>query len=137
MREIQSMQLTVEMEQAKAWLFGNQPEYFSKLAGMNPERRFTLARKFHLQGERDGALLFAIDAEMQTFEEQDGQMTQSFTDVPAVVTVRIEPSGEGRTEVRASVSEGTPVEDQLIEWAEGLLESFRQAFEETPEEEAE
>ena len=137
MSEIQSVQIAAAIDQAQEWLLGHRPVYFSKLAGMNPEQRFTLARRFRPLGEQDGSLSFGIDAELRTFEEQDGQMVQSFSDVPEVVTVHYKPAEEGVIMVGASVAEGTPVEEQLIEWTKRLLETCRQAFEEKPEEEQE
>jgi len=137
MREVQAVLVTAEVEQAKAWMLGFKPDYFSKLAGMHPERRFTLARTFHLLEQKDAGLRFAIDAERVTFEEQDGQMVQSFTDIPEVVIVQFEPVEDGVLAARASVVPGTPVEENLIEWVERLLETCRQAFEGKPEEEQE
>jgi hypothetical protein len=127
MQELQGVLVTADIEQARAWMLGYSPEYFSKLAGMNPERRFTLARSFHLLDEKDGCIRFVIDAERMTFEEQDGQMVQSFEDVPRVVILQIKPVREGAIMAWASVASG-PFEEQLSEWAGQVLEACRQAF---------
>jgi hypothetical protein len=136
MREIRGVQITADLNRAQEWLLEHRPEYFSRLAGMHPERRFTLARRFRLLGEAEGSLRFAINAELRTFEEQDGQMVQSFNEMPEVVILHFEPADEGIITARASVAKETPVEELLVEWAERLLETCRQAFEEPPEEEA-
>jgi hypothetical protein len=132
MREIERVQFKAELDQAKAWLLGHRPEYFSKLAGMHPERRFTLARGFRLLEDNEGDLRFAIDAEYMTFQEQDGQMVQSFDDEPAVVILKMHESGDNMITIEASIAKDTPVEEQLIEWTERLLETYRQAFEMEP-----
>jgi hypothetical protein len=129
-----SFQVHASKEAFHEWLREVELPDFSLLLSKNPEEQFTLRRRPYLV-ENDTAEeeYFAIDAEMKTYEEVDGQWEPRFEIIRQCVQLSIRSGEDDQLEVQGKIKAPRVIRDSLQRHLEILGELMTQAME-PPEE---
>lgn len=129
-----SFQVHASKEAFHEWLVDVELPDFSLLLSKSPEEQFTLRRRPYLvKDEAAGGEYFAIDAEMKTYEEVDGQWEPQFDLLRQCVQLTIRSGEDDKLEVQGKIKAPRVIRDSLQRHLETLGEEMKKAME-PPEE---